>query len=88
MSRIGIFFAKGYEEIEALAVVDICRRLGLAIDMVSVTEDLYVEGSHGIVVKMDRTYSQADFAGYDMLILPGGGEGTRNLEAHGPLMVR
>lgn len=88
MSRIGIFFAKGYEEIEALAVVDICRRLGLDIDMVSVTEDLFVEGSHGIVVKMDKTYSQADFAGYDMLILPGGGEGTKNLEAHGPLMAQ
>lgn len=88
MSKIGIFFAKGYEEIEALAVVDICRRLGLEIDMVSVTEESAVEGSHGIVVRMDRTYSQADFANYDMLLLPGGGEGTKNLEAHAPLMAQ
>lgn len=88
MSRIAIFFAKGYEEIEALAVVDICRRLGLDIDMVSVTEDRAVEGSHGIVVNMDKTYSQADFAAYDMLILPGGGEGTKNLEAHEALMAQ
>ena len=88
MSRLAIFFAEGYEEIEALAVVDICRRAGLAIEMVSVTENDCVEGSHGIVVKMDKTYSQADFDSYDMLILPGGGEGTRNLEAHGELMAQ
>jgi 4-methyl-5(b-hydroxyethyl)-thiazole monophosphate biosynthesis len=88
MSRIAIFFAKGYEEIEALAVVDVCRRLGLTIDMVSVTEEKSVEGSHGIVVNMDRTFSQVNFADYDMLLLPGGGEGTRNLEAHQPLMAQ
>lgn len=88
MSKIAIFFAKGYEEIEALAVVDICRRLGLIIDMVSVTEDVSVEGGHGIVVNMDYTYSQIDFASYDMLLLPGGGEGTKNLEAHAALMAK
>ena len=88
MSRIAVFFAKGYEEIEALAVVDVCRRLGLTIDMVSVTEDKAVEGSHGIVVNMDKTFSQIDFESYDMLILPGGGEGTKNLEAHEALMAQ
>lgn len=88
MSKIAIFFAKGYEEIEALAVVDVCRRLGLTIDMVSVTEDKVVEGSHGIVVNMDKTFSQVDFESYDMLLLPGGGEGTKNLEAHAALMER
>lgn len=88
MSKIAIFFARGYEEIEALAVVDVCRRLGLSIDMVSVTEEGAVTGSHGIAVNMDKTFSQADFADYDMLILPGGGEGTKNLEAHEALMAR
>lgn len=88
MSKIAIFFAKGYEEIEALAVVDLCRRLGLAIDMVSVTEEKEVEGGHGIVVRADTTFSQLDFDRYDMLILPGGGDGTKNLEAHGALMAK
>ena len=86
MSKIAIFFAKGYEEIEALAVVDICRRMGLTIDMVSITEADKVEGAHGMVVSMDKTFSQVDFAQYDMLVLPGGGEGTKGLEAHAPLM--
>lgn len=88
MSRIAIFFAKGYEEIEALAVVDICRRCGLTIDCVSVTEELQVEGSHGITVGMDKTFSQIDFAAYDMLVLPGGGAGTKGLEAHEGLMAQ
>ena len=88
MNQIAIFFAKGYEEIEALAVVDICRRCGLTIDMVSVTEETQVEGAHGIVVAMDKTFSQVDFDKYDMIVLPGGGEGTRNLEAHQELMAQ
>ncbi len=88
MSKIAIFFAKGYEEIEALAVVDVCRRLGLSIDMVSVTEDKAVEGSHRIVVNMDKTFSEVNFDEYDMLLLPGGGEGTRNLEVHQALMAQ
>lgn len=86
MSNLAIFFAKGYEEIEALAVVDVCRRCGLTIDMISITEERKVEGAHGIVVEMDKVMSEIDFATYDMIILPGGGAGTRNLEACQPLM--
>jgi len=86
MNKIAIFFATGYEEIEALTVVDICRRLGLTIDMVSVTEENRVTGSHGIDVKMDKTFAQVNFEEYDMLLLPGGMPGTKNLEACEPLM--
>ena len=88
MSKIAIFFAEGYEEIEALAVVDICRRCKLDIDMVSVTEEKQVAGSHGINVEMDKTFSQIDFAEYDMLVLPGGLKGTLGLEAHEGLMAQ
>lgn len=86
MKRIAIFFAEGYEEIEGLTVVDICRRCGLEIDMVSITEEYPVEGSHGIVVGMDKTLSEVDFDSYDMLVLPGGMPGTKNLEACETLM--
>ncbi len=86
MSKIAIFFAKGYEEIEALAVVDVCRRCGLTIDMVSITEEKQVTGSHNIIVEMDRTYSQVNFEEYDMIVLPGGLKGTQGLEACEPLM--
>ena len=86
MSKIAVFFAEGYEEIEALTVVDICRRGGIETEMVSVTEEPEVKSSHGVTVKMDKTFSQADFQGYDMIVLPGGMPGTKNLEAHEELM--
>lgn len=88
MSKIAIFFAEGYEEIEALTVVDICRRCGLTIDMVSITEDNTVKGAHDIDVQMDKIFSEVDFDAYDMIVLPGGGAGTKRLEACEPLMAQ
>lgn len=86
MSKIAVFFAEGYEEIEALTVVDICRRCGLEVDMISVAEGTAVRGAHGIAVQADKMFSQADFSEYDMAVLPGGMPGTKNLEAHRGLM--
>ena len=86
MKKIAVFFGTGYEEIEALTVVDICRRCGLEVETVSVMEQQEVTGSHGISVRMDKMYGEADFSEYDMLVLPGGMPGTKHLEAHGGLM--
>lgn len=86
MKRIAVFFADGFEEIEALAVVDVCRRAGIVVDMVSVTGKLQVKGAHEIVVQVDQLYSETDFTTYDMLVLPGGGQGTICLEAQEDLM--
>ena len=80
MKRIAIFFAEGYEEIEALTVVDLCRRAGIQADMVSVTDSLQVTGSHNIPVMMDKFLKDVDFEALDMIVLPGGMPGTRNLE--------
>ncbi len=88
MSKIGIFFAEGFEEIEALTVVDVCRRCGLEIEMVSAYGEKQVLGSHGIRVEMDKTFGEADFESYDMLVLPGGGKGTQGLEACLSLMEK
>ena len=88
MSRIAVFFAEGYEEIEALAVVDVCRRCGITVDMVSAYGEKSVRGSHDILVEMDKDFEQADFAEYDMLVLPGGKQGTEKLEAHQGLMEK
>lgn len=88
MSRLAVFFAEGYEEIEALTVVDICRRGKMTVDMVSVSGEREVRGAHGITVSMDRKLEELDFSEYDMLLLPGGMPGTRNLEADGALMAQ
>lgn len=86
MKKLAIFLADGFEEIEGLTVVDLCRRAGLDITMVSIGESLMVKGSHGIQVKADIRLQEADFNSLDMIILPGGKAGTANLEQCGPLL--
>ena len=51
MSKACIFLADGFEEIEGLTVVDILRRAGVEIHMVSITGETKVTGSHGIEIK-------------------------------------
>ena len=86
MKKSAIFFAEGYEEIEALTVVDLCRRAGIQVDMVSVTDSLQVTGSHHIPVCMDKMLADVEFEALDMIVLPGGMPGTLNLEAVPTLM--
>ncbi len=88
MSKVLVFLAEGFEEIEALTVVDLCRRAGIETDTVAVSGERVVTGSHRVPVQADVLLAEADFEGADMLVLPGGMPGTRNLEACGPLMER
>lgn len=86
MSKVCVFFAEGYEEIEALTVVDLLRRAGIETDTVSVTGDRVVTSSHKIPVVTDKLLAEVRFEDMDMLVLPGGMPGTKNLEACMPLM--
>ena len=90
--HLAVFLADGFEEIEALTVVDLCRRAGITTDMVSIKEPsetaLFVTGSHGIRVTADRLIGDLDFDALDMIVLPGGMPGTTNLEACEPLMAQ
>lgn len=86
--KLGIFLAEGFEEVEALAVVDIVRRAGMEIDMVSVDNEETVTSSHGITVKADKGFDDAAFDEFDMLILPGGMPGTTNLLNHTGLVEK
>ena len=86
MSKVCVFFGTGFEEIEALAVVDLLRRESIDTDMVSITDERTVEGSHGIRIEMDKVLGEVDFESTDVIVLPGGGVGTKNLEACAPLM--
>ena len=86
MSKVCVFFANGFEEIEALTVVDILRRANVDVDMVSITGEKKVTGSHNITVEMDKLIEEVDFEQTDMIVLPGGMPGTVNLEACEPLM--
>ena len=86
MSKTAIFIAEGFEEIEALTVVDLLRRAKIEIQMISVSDRISVTGSHGITVQCDALYNKFDFEKLEMIILPGGLPGTTNLEAFEPLM--
>ena len=79
---IYLFFATGTEEVEALATVDIIRRAGLPLQIVSITGEPIVTGAHGIRVEADALIEDIDFSIADMLILPGGMPGATNLAAH------
>ena len=83
MAKVYEFLANGFEDIEALAPVDILRRGGVDVKTVSITGTEWVESAHGVTVKADLTFEQAgDFSDADMLLLPGGMPGASNLNEH------
>ena len=79
MKKTAVLFATGYEEVEALTVVDLLRRAKIGCDMISLEDQDRVTGSHGIGIYMDAKFSETDFSRYDGVILPGGMPGTKNL---------
>ena len=82
---IYVFLATGFEDIEALAPVDIMRRAGLPVETVSITGTAIVESAHAVGIRADRLLSDIDFNRADMLVLPGGLPGSTNLDACAPL---
>ena len=79
LAKIGVFMADGCEEIEGLTVVDIARRAGIEVLMISVSGNHIVCGSHGINFETDINKSQVDYEELDGIVLPGGLKGTENL---------
>jgi len=71
--------AEGFEEIEAVAIIDVLRRAGLAVKVAGLTGKL-VTGSHGIALQGDCTLDEIDAGSLTMIVLPGGQPGTNNLE--------
>lgn len=78
--------ADGFEEVEALAVVDVLKRADMEVKLVSVSGKEVVAGTHGIRIMTDLTFRNADFDGCDMIFLPGGMPGTVHLKEHAGLM--
>lgn len=85
MSKVYIFLADGFEDIEGLTVVDLMRRAEIDIRTVSIKETKEVQTSHSISLKTDSVFSETDFSDADMLVLPGGMPGTRYLGEYKPL---
>lgn len=83
---IYLHLASGFEEIEAVTVVDILRRADITVQTVSMESGLDVEGAHGISVRADLLYGQADYQHCEMMIFPGGMPGAANLLQQKELM--
>ncbi len=79
--KVMVFLAPGFEEVEALTVVDYLRRVApIKVEMISVGDGLMVAGSHQIEVKADRHIDELDrLDGYEAVVIPGGMPGATNL---------
>ncbi len=75
-----LFLADGFEEIEAITIVDVLRRAGIPVKTVSITSHTEVKGAHGIPVAADTTIDTISTDNFDFLILPGGMPGTKHLD--------
>ncbi len=79
MGTVYVFFADGFEEVEAFTSVDVLKRAGLNVEMITVTPGEIVTGAHGIPVLCDKNIVNCDFFDADLVVLPGGMPGAATL---------
>lgn len=87
MSKVLIPLTDGFEDIEAVTVVDVLRRGGVEVVTASCMAGSEVTSAHGIVMKADESIDEAANERYDAIVLPGG-PGTRSLLDCAPLVDR
>jgi 4-methyl-5(b-hydroxyethyl)-thiazole monophosphate biosynthesis len=80
MKNVFVLFADGFEEIEAIAPVDILRRAGANVVTVSITDNIMVSSARKLAIVADAVFSETDFSNADMIVLPGGMPGSKNLD--------
>jgi len=82
MGKVYVFMANGFEEIEAFTVVDVLRRAGLEVEMISVTKEDMVSGAHDVSVLCDARFEGLDLDDASIIVLPGGMPGAGTLSEH------
>jgi 4-methyl-5(b-hydroxyethyl)-thiazole monophosphate biosynthesis len=76
MSRVLVPLANGFEEIEAINIIDVLRRGGIEVLVASLDAAMTVQGAHNVRVLADMTIDDVDVKTLDMIVLPGGWGGT------------
>lgn len=72
--------AEGFEDIEAVTVIDVLRRGGVEVVTASIRDTREVTGAHGIALQADALFADVADEAFDAVVLPGGGPGTENLK--------
>jgi len=85
MAKIGVLLATGFEEIEAVTIIDVLRRAELDVTIIGVDGD-NLSGSHGLRVATERSLEDARGESWDAIVLPGGLPGATNLRDN-PLVI-
>lgn len=86
MKKAYIILAEGFELIEAMTPVDVLKRCGVEVEILSITGSLEVNSSQGVAVLADKLFIGDKFKDGDMLVLPGGYPGYENIGEHKGLM--
>ncbi|MCD5406763.1 MAG: DJ-1/PfpI family protein [Desulfotomaculum sp.] len=77
---VHVFLASGFEELEAVTVIDILRRAEIKVITVSISNQKEVEGAHEIKIIADQCIDDLDESAIKMIVLPGGLPGSFNLK--------
>jgi len=86
--KIAVHLADGFEEIEAITIIDVLRRADLEVIVISVTGKLEVVGAHQLKVLADKLFEEVNYNDLSMIVLPGGMPGAANLDAHEGLKAK
>ena len=76
MSKVLVPLAKGFEEIEAVSIIDVLRRAEVEVLVASLNDNMLVEGANGITLQADLEVKDVTADMIDMVVLPGGWDGT------------
>lgn len=85
--KVLLFLVEGFEEMEALAPIDLLRRAGITVDTVSITSERTVLSSRKVTVLSDKIIDDVNFNEYGMIVLPGG-PGTDNYKKSALLLEK
>ena len=88
MTKVLVPLADGFEEIEAVTVVDVLRRGGVEVVTASIHDRLEVQGAHGMKLAADRQFDEAQRDSYEAIVLPGGGGCAETFKQFKPLHER
>ena len=88
MAKVLVPLSDGFEEIEAVTIIDVLRRGGVEVVTASIHDRMDVQGAHGMAVRADRQFDEAQRDSYDAIVLPGGGGCSETFRQLEPLHER